>query len=294
MEQQSAAQRVACPLAGRTALITGGSRGLGLAIARAYVQAGASVMLCAREHALLVAAEREVSCHLLLGRRVFGVLTDVSKEQDVRTVVGIALQQFGHIDILVSNAGVYGPLGSTMDAEWDDWVHTLEVNLLGAVLLCRAVVPLMRLHGYGKVIQIAGGGIGGPPTPRMSAYTTSKAAVVHFTATLAAELHGTGIDVNALASGVLDTRLLDDVLAPPPARVGRLFCERVVAERARGATPMANAVAFAVWLASAASDGVTGRLFSAVYERVEDVRPALAHVACAGDLYTLRRMVPDR
>src|SRR5206468_11879378 len=106
-----------------------------------------------------------------------------------------------------------------------DWVHAIHINLLGTVYCCRAALPLMRRAGAGKIITLSGGGATAP-LPRISAYAASKAAVVRFTETLAEELRGTGIDVNAVAPGALNTRLLDEVLAAGPGRVGQQFYER--------------------------------------------------------------------
>ena len=125
----------------------------------------------------------------------------------------------------MNNAGVYGPKGPIEDVAWDEWEHAIRVNLLGSVLCCRALVPHFRANGYGKIIQLSGGGATSP-LPRLSAYAASKAAVVRFAETLAEEVRGTGIDVNAIAPGALNTRLLDEVLEAGPERVGDAFYER--------------------------------------------------------------------
>ena len=126
--------------------------------------------------------------------------------------------------VLVNNAGVLGPAGPLDDNDWDAWVETVRVNLLGTVAMCRAVLPGMRERGYGKIINLSGGGATAA-RPNFSAYAASKAAVVRFTETLAGELDG--IDVNAIAPGALPTRMLDEVLASglsgssPPASSAR-------------------------------------------------------------------------
>ena len=120
--------------------------------------------------------------------------------------------------MLVNNAGIYGPKGLTEDVSWDEWEHAIRVNLFGSVLCSRAVLPHFRTNGYGKIIQLSGGGATSP-LPRLSAYAASKAAVVRFAETLAEEMRGTGIDVNAIAPGALNTRLLDEVLDVSPRSV---------------------------------------------------------------------------
>ena len=139
--------------------------------------------------------------------------------------------------MLVNNAGVYGPKGLTEDVAWDEWEQAIRVNLFGSVLCCRAVLPHFRANGYGKIIQLSGGGATSP-LPRLSAYAASKAAVVRFAETLAEELRGTGIDVNAIAPGALNTRLLDEVLEAGPERVGDSFYERALEQQSSGGTPL--------------------------------------------------------
>lgn len=229
------------PLAGRVAIVTGGTRGLGLEIARAYENAGARVVSFGRADA------------------------DVTDPEACAAVV----ERAGEVSILVNNAGVLGPIGPLDDNEWDRWVETIRVNLLGTVAMCRAVLPGMRERGYGKIINLSGGGATGP-RPNFSAYAASKAAVVRFTETLAAEVEG--IDVNAIAPGALPTRMLDEVRVSGYEQVQPQNFER--------------ATALAVFLASAASDGITGRLIAAQWDDWEALRAPLPD-----DLYTLRRVV---
>ena len=144
------------------------------------------------------------------------------------------------------------------------------MNLFGSVLCCRAVLPHFRANGYGKIIQLSGGGATSP-LPRLSAYAASKAAVVRFAETLAEELRGTGIDVNAIAPGALNTRLLDEVLEAGPERVGDAFYERALEQRSSGGTPLDVAARLASSSPPATSDGITGKLISAPWDPWEDL-----------------------
>ncbi len=278
------------PLDGRTALITGANQGLGLAIARAYLRAGASVVICARDESRLDAARAELAAETVAGQQVVARAADVSRREDVERLVADAVSVTGRVHVLVNNAGVYGPLGPLEAIDWDAWVDAVHINLLGSVLPCRALLPHFKRHAYGKVIQLSGGGATNP-LPRISAYAASKAAVVRFAETLAEEVRGTGIDVNAIAPGALNTRMLDAVLAGGPARVGEAFYERALAQKERGGASIERAAALAVLLGSAASDGITGKLLSAVWdpwESLADHRDDLSHT----DVYTIRRIVP--
>lgn len=275
----------------RVAFITGASQGLGLAIARAYVAAGASVMLCARDGSLLEKARAEVDSIAEPSQRVEAYSGDVSDPEDVERMIAGALNSFTRIHILVNNAGIYGPKGLVESLEWKTWVQAIEINLLGSVLMCRELLPHFKANGYGKIIQLSGGGATSP-LPRLSAYAASKAAVVRFAETLAEEVREDGIDVNAIAPGGLNTRLLDEVLEAGPEKVGQGFYDRMLEQKAQGGTPMENGADLAVFLGSAASDGVTGKLISAVWDPWKTL-PTHLHDLQETDVYTLRRIIPQ-
>jgi NAD(P)-dependent dehydrogenase (short-subunit alcohol dehydrogenase family) len=264
--------------------VTGASHGLGFAIARAFVEAGASVCICGRDAAAIERAQAE------LGNAVVAQRANVSIASDVERLVERARAEFGRIDILVNNAGVYGPIGRFDEVDWSSWTAAIRVNLFGSVLTARAVIPYMRAQRYGKVVQISGGGATSP-LPRLSAYAASKAAVVRFTETLAEELREDGIDANALAPGALNTRLLDEVIEAGADRAGAAFHARMLAQKESGGTPLDRGAALAVFLASSASDGITGKLISAPWDPWEDL--AARHADLDGsDVYTLRRITP--
>jgi NAD(P)-dependent dehydrogenase (short-subunit alcohol dehydrogenase family) len=277
-------------LDGRAALITGANQGLGLAIARAYVQSGASVFLCARDAERLKAAQQELVALAMPDQVVLAVPADVSLPAEAQAVAQAALGAFPQLHILVNNAGVYGPKGTLEDVDWDEWVHAIHINLIGSAMLCRAVLPHFRARGYGKIVQLSGGGATNP-LPRLSAYAASKAAVVRLAETLAEETRGVGIDVNAIAPGALNTRLLDEVLQAGPEKVGTDFYARAVKQQAEGGASLETAARLAVFLGSAASDGITGRLLSAVWDNWSALPARLTELR-ASDVFTLRRITP--
>jgi 3-oxoacyl-[acyl-carrier protein] reductase len=255
------------PLLGRSAVITGANQGLGRAIAERFVRAGASVLLTARGEGLLHTAAAELAALATHpGQRVLARVADVS---DARACDATAAQAVAELDnpcVLVNNAGVYGPFGPIEENDWAEWVRAIEINLSGG----GATAPL----------------------PRVSSYAASKAAVVRFTETLAEEARDAGIDVNAIAPGALNTRLMDDLIAAGPEKVGTAFFERMTRTRDSGGTPLEKGADLTVFLASAASDGITGRLISAVWDDWADLSDRRDQLA-ASDIYTLRRITPD-
>lgn len=277
------------PLAGRSALITGGSRGLGLEIARHYVDAGACVFVCGRDEAALAKARADLVARAGEEGRIDAMSADVSNPQQVEELVARALDRFPKLSILVNNAGVYGPKGTIEEIDWKQWVRAIEINLMGSVLTARALVPHLKRLAYGKIIQLSGGGATSP-LPGLSAYAASKSAVVRFAETLALELRGDNVDVNAVAPGALNTRMLDEVIAAGPERVGETFYQRAVEQQRSGGTPLELGAELAVWLASEASDGISGKLISAVWDPWSELAGHRRELD--SDIYTLRRIVP--
>jgi len=277
-------------LAGRYAIITGASQGLGAEIARQFVTNGASIMICARTVDDLEKSAAALKSIAGAEQKVLAAQCDVGDADAVDRLVDKARTAFGQIDILVNNAGIYGPFGAIDEVDWEDWVDAIRINLMGTVYPCRAVLAPMRAQGYGKIINLSGGGATNP-LPRISAYAASKAAVVRFSETLALEVRDVGIDVNAIAPGALNTRLMHQVLAAKPEAVGTDFHRRMTEISESGGTPPEKGAALCVYLASGESDGITGRLLSAVWDpwpRLQDHRGDLD----SSDVYTLRRIVP--
>ncbi|MDA9661117.1 SDR family oxidoreductase [Gammaproteobacteria bacterium] len=275
-------------LAGKKAIITGANQGLGFEIAKKYVLAGADVMLCARNATLLDKARSELEVMATPGQKIMGDVADVSSELDVRALVANTLEALGGCHILVNNAGVYGPKGEIESLDWAEWVKAIEINVYGSILMCRALLPHFKAQRYGKVIQLSGGGATNP-LPLISAYAVSKAAIVRFAETLAEEVRGIGIDVNAIAPGPLNTRMLDEILQAGPEKVGQAFYDRSLQQKESGGAPLEKGADLALFLASAASDGLTAKLISAVWDDWEHWPDHLDELS-SSDAYTLRRV----
>ena len=278
-------------LQGTNALITGASQGFGLAVAERYLREGAQVFLCARQEAPLRDAVSALGANTGRPDAIRWTTADVSSATDVERVGREALAAFGRLDVLVANAGIYGPKGAIQDVDWDEWVQALQVNLLGVILCCRAVLPHFIAQKRGKIILLSGGGAT-KPMPNLSAYAASKAALVRFGETLAEEVRDAGIDVNSVAPGAMNTRLLDEVLAAGPEKVGASFYEASLKQKASGGSGVEKGAALCAFLASPASDGITGRLISAVWDPWESLPSRLAELQTS-DIYTLRRIVPE-
>lgn len=275
-------------LEGRFALVTGASQGLGAEIARHYVANGASVMLCARSADKLSDVQQGLVPLLAPRARVVTVTADVGEPGDVELMFTRLRAEFPRLDILVNNAGVYGPMGRIEDIDWNQWVDAFRINLFGLVSVSRAAMPMFRAQRYGKIINISGGGAANP-MPAITAYAASKAGVVRFTESLALECRDDHIDVNAIAPGALVTRMMDQLLEAGPEKVGQPFFDRMRKIAAEGGTPLDVGAALCVFLGSSESDGITGKLIAAQWDRWQDWPNHLGELM-SSDVYTLRRI----
>src|SRR3979490_3456553 len=246
-------------LKGRFSLITGASQGLGAEIARHYVTNGASVLLCARSADKLGEQQQALAPLLAPDARVVTVVGDVGEAKDVDRIFEELPAEFPRLDIIVNNAGSYGPRGNIEDVDWNEWVDAIRINLLGLVYVSRAAMPMMRAQHYGQIIKISGGGAA-TPMPAITAYAASKAGVVRFTESLALECKNDQIDVNAIAPGALVTHMMDQLLEAGPGKVGQQFFDRMKKIADEGGTPLEVGAALCVFLGSSESDGINGKL----------------------------------
>jgi NAD(P)-dependent dehydrogenase (short-subunit alcohol dehydrogenase family) len=271
----------------KIAIVTGGSTGIGKAIAVAFAKEGAKLVLASRTIVDLETAKKEIS--KIADTKVEIFPTDVSNPQEVKKLVNFTLKKFNTIDILVNSAGIYGPISLITDISPDKWLETIKINLFGTFLCIQAVLPVMMKKNKGKIINMSGGG-GASPLPRFSAYGTSKAGVIRLTETIADEIKEYKIDINAIAPGAVNTRLLDEVLNAGEA-AGKDFLTRSIKQKQDGGVPPEKVAELAVFLASSKSDGLSGRLISLLWDGWRDIPQHLDEIM-SSDIYTMRRIVP--
>ena len=275
-------------LDGQVAVITGAGRGIGRAIALAYAREGAKLALAARSESELQEAVSAVS---ELNAEAIALPTDVTSPEETELLVGKVVDHFGRIDVLVNNAGISGPVGPLQGNDIADWVNTINVNLTGTFLVCRAIIPVMLNQSAGKIINLSGAGATNAWS-NMSAYCSSKAAVVRLTEVLAQELDGRGITVNALGPGSVHTSMWDR-MTEQAADAGADFIHQLgLRVTSGGGASIDECAELAVWLASDESEALTGRLISAATDDFRGLPPRIAEIM-AGDAYTLRRVALD-
>ena len=197
-------------LAGQVALVTGAGRGIGRAVAAAFAREGALVVLAARSTRELASVQRDIEA---AGGRALAVPTDVRQEPAVAALISRALAESGRIDCLVTAAGL-AAFGPVADAKTEDWDQLMAVNLRGAFLCCRAVLPAMTAQGRGTIINI-GSVVTSRTLPGSGAYTAAKYGLLGFSRVLAEEMRTHGVRVGVLSAGATDTPLWDAVPQPP-------------------------------------------------------------------------------
>jgi len=236
-------------LKGQRAIVTGGAQGFGRAIAERLLRSGARVSLWDREADVLSQTAAEIAA---LGD-VHTALVEVTNAPQIDEAARAVADHFGGIEILVANAGIAGATAPVWEYPVDVWRETIDVNLTGIFLCCRAVVPHMRAQHYGRIVNIAS--IAGKEgNPNSSAYSASKAGVIALTKTLGKELAGDDIAVNCVTPAVAKTRILDQVT--------QAHIDYMLAKIPRGRFVRVEELATLVaWLVSKENSFTTGAVF---------------------------------
>ena len=272
-------------LESRRVIVTGAGQGIGRAIAVAMARSGARLYLWGLRKKNLLETQTIVSA---VGSEVEIAIVDVSDASEVSKAWKVTVDKWEGVDVLVNNAGVQGPIGRMHEIDAEIWWNTIENNLRGTFLCSQIVLPTMVEQNWGKIINLSGGGAV-TPRPFFTAYSASKAAIVRLTETLALEVKENNIDVNAIAPGAVNTKMLEQRL-DAGLSIGQAEYEAAKELVKSGGTNPEKPAALAVFLASSKSDGLSGRLISAVWDSWESMDIAKL---MATDTFTVRRLNLD-
>jgi len=273
-------------LENKTIVITGGSLGIGFAVAKKCVEDGAQVIIAARNKSDLIKAHfdlKSMSEH----EHSYYVL-DISDQLQVKAFAGWCVNNFKEINGLVNCAGIYGPIGKTTEVDLIKFRDAININFLGTVFMCSIFAPLLKSTTKKKIINYSGGGAASP-FANYSAYSASKIAIVRFTENLSIELAEDNVDINCVAPGFVITRLHNETLAVGSEAAGNNFYENTKKQIEKGGVPPEKAANLTSFLLSSKSDGITGKFISAPWDlwEAEEFRNLLK---CDKDFATLRRI----
>lgn len=270
-------------LTGKVCLIAGASGTIGRAVAECFQERGARLALTYLAHQPRAGLRSEDH----RDEKILQLPMDIRCRQQIECTVQRVLNHFGQIHVLVNCSGVIGPIGSTSTVSIEEWVSAFETNMIGSFYLTRAVLAPMLANSKGKIVHFSGGGAA-YGRPFFTAYGASKAALVRFSESLAEELTGSNIDVNTIAPGPVNSRMWDQMRAAGEEG-GTRTLEEIRKMEESGGVPAQRAAELAAFLASERSNGLTGRLISAVHDNWETFDRDIANLIHS-EAGTLRRV----
>ena len=273
----------------KSVLITGASSGIGFEISKQFLHHGADLIICSSNLYKIKKAYKNLSLIKNKNQKIFHMRVDISSEQQIKKMIRQTIKKFKKIDILINNAGVYGPKGFIEKINWNAWVKTIEINLFGSVLLCKEVIPYFKKRNQGKIIQLSGGGAAAP-LPMISGYAASKAGIVRFIETLSEEVKDYNIQVNSVAPGAINTEMLNEILKAGPKKIGKKAYQKALLQKRFGGSSFKDACDLILFLGSKKSNGISGKLISAIWDDWR-IWPKYKKLLSKSDLFTIRRIV---
>ena len=267
-------------------IITGGSLGIGFAIAKACDEQGAEVIIAARDQNNLKESLRTLKAKSKKNHIAYSL--DVGDLKAVKVFAEWIKNEGLEINGLVNCAGIYGPIGKTPNIDMENFTQAIRINFLGTVYMCSVFAPILVSSTNKKIVNYSGGGASSP-FPNYSAYASSKVAIVRFTENLSHEIAYNGFDINCIAPGFVITRLHQKTLDAGPLMVGSGFYENTKKQIKDGGVPPDKAAALTIFLLSEDADGITGKFLSAPWDQWED-KIFQERLKEDNDLATLRRI----
>jgi NAD(P)-dependent dehydrogenase (short-subunit alcohol dehydrogenase family) len=273
-------------------IITGASRGLGFEIASNFYQHGARVIVSSRnKDELDHAAKKIIQLDSSHKRNILTFQSDVSSKKDCNDLVSFTLDQFGKVTTLINNAGVYGPKGRFSELSETEFDQAMKINFYGSMYMIQACIKHFLEANLGCVIQLSGGGAT-KALKNISGYSVSKTAIIRLIENLAADYSDTNLKFNSIAPGALNTSMLDEIIDAGPDKVGLEFYNQSLKQYKDGGSDPKIAASLCLFLASRASDGINGRMISAIWDKWESFPENLSLFQGDDSLFRLSRILP--
>jgi short-subunit dehydrogenase len=272
----------------KVAIITGGSRGIGTAIAKRFAQEGCNLLLVARTKSELEKTAASIKGQFSVN--VSSYQADIGNENEVVLMVQQTITEFNKIDILVNNAAIIGPMGEISQIEGKDFFDAIKNNIGGTVFCTKAVIPYMKSQKQGCIINLSGGG-GLYPLPYYDAYSASKAAIVRLTENFALELEEFHINVTAISPGAVNTKMFDQQLKVDKNSIGKKNWQALQDRLASGGDSIDKVSELALFIACQNRKELNGRVISAIWDNWENISNQKEKIIDT-DTFQMRRIVP--
>jgi short-subunit dehydrogenase len=271
----------------QTIIITGANSGLGLRISLFFIKKNYELVLCSRKLTNIKKILKKLKN--INYKKIHFVESDISKKKDINKIKNIIKNKLNNnVDVLINNASIIGPIGDFSDNKINDWIKTINTNLIGSAMMTQLVIPFFKRKKKGKIIQIAGGGASGP-FPNFSAYATSKVGIVRFMETISKELEKYNIDVNCVAPGILNTNMQKKVIKAGSEKVGTDYYKKI-SKNINKNNDFNKPINLIEFLISDKSNGITGKLISAVWDNWQIFTKNKKKLK-ETDVFTLRRII---
>ena len=270
-------------------IVTGGTEGFGKKIIENLIEKGANISFCARNLNKIHDVKKLFDKSKKIDQKILSMDIDVSNKNEVENFVKYTKNELSSIDVLINNAGVYGPIGPIESNNWDEWIEAININLIGSILMMRSLIPTFKKQKKGKIIQMSGGGATNP-MPNFSSYAVSKTGIIRFVETLSCEMKEYNTYVNAVAPGALNTKMLNKVLESDPEKVGKEFYDKSLTQKEEGGAGFQKGIDLINFLVSEESNGITGKLISAQWDNYKTWLSNSNDISDS-DVYTLKRII---
>lgn len=272
----------------KVAIITGGGRGIGRAIAERFAREGCNLMLASRTKSELVKTAEFIKKHFSVNVSIYQ--TDIGNENEVMSMVRQTIAEFSNIDILVNNAAIIGPMGEISQINGNEFIDTIKNNIGGTVFCTKAVILQMKSQKRGTIINLSGGG-GLYPLPYYDAYSASKAAIVRLTENFALELEKYNINVTAISPGAVNTKMFDEQLMADRNSIGEKNWRDLQNRLNTGGDSIEKAPELALFIVSQNRKELNGRVISAIWDDWGKISRQKDNIIYT-DIFQMRRIVP--
>lgn len=269
-------------------IITGASRGIGFEIAKKFIKQGANISICSKDPKKMKLSVKKLEKYRLKNQKILYKAFDICNENKIRDFIKFSLKKLKKIDILVNNAGIYGPKGLSENVNLNKIKKTFEVNFYASIIFSKYIIKHFKKNNYGKILQLAGGGISGP-IPRINAYGSSKIAVVRYMESLAHEVKDFAININCIAPGAINTSMLQEIIDEGPKNIGAHYYKKALYQKKHGGTSYKNATDLASFLCSDESSFLKGKIIHALWDDWKNFYKNKNKIA-SSDMYTLKRV----